>query len=508
MAGPRTGAPVAALAAVMVLTLLGALDQTLLTAALAVIARDLGQPHLVPAVLTAFLAATTSTMLLSGALGDRHGRRPVLLGAIAAFVTGAAVCAFAPSLPVLIGGRFLQGLGAGALIVGAQAALGDVLGPRERGRYLGLLGAVYALAAIGGPVLGGLAVDHLTWRAVFAVHLPLGALASALVLRGLPRAPGHPDRPFDVAGSASFAVLSLSVVLCGAALGRTGGLPPWTAPAAAALAAAAAIGWWVSARRAPAPVLPARLLTGRGTGVPALVSLLTGAALFGTVAFLPAAVQVVHGIPATTAGLTVTAAMAGMIVTSTLAGRRITRTGRYRAIPVAGAAGCAASLGALAVLGPGAPLPPLVAVLFLLGGGAGMVVQVMVLVAQNAAGPDELGSVTGTVTCLRQIGATLGVAVVGALLTGRGGSLLDPGTAGHALQVGSAVLAVAAGTAALLCLAVPAVPLRTRPGGTATGPVGATRSGPAAPAPPGHPHVRRPGRTRTAPVPPDGRTTR
>ncbi|MEU6700622.1 hypothetical protein [Pseudonocardia sp. NPDC046786] len=384
MAGARTGPPVAALAAVMVLALLGALDQTLLTAALAVIARDLGQPHLVPAVLTAFLAATTSTMLLSGALGDRHGR------------------------------RFLQGLGAGALIVGAQAAL--------------------------------------------------------VVLRGLPRAPGPRatrNRPFDVTGSASFAVLSLSVVLCGAALGRTGGLPPWTAPAAAALAAASAIGWWVSTRRAPAPILPARLLTGRGTGVPALVSLLTGAALFGT-----------------------------------LAGRRMTRTGRYRAIPVAGAAGCAAALGTLAALGPGAPLPPLVAVLFLLGGGAGMVVQVMVLVAQNATGPDELGSVTGTVTCLRQIGATLGVAVVGTLLTGRGRVVARSGNRG-ARPAGGQRRAGRGGRDRRPGRAGRPAPHPARRDGHRP------RSGdPATLAPPGHPHVRRLGRTRTAPVPPDGRTTR
>ncbi|BBG00515.1 MULTISPECIES: MFS transporter [Pseudonocardia] len=525
MGGPRTGAPVAALAAVMVLTLLGALDQTLLTAALAVIARDLGQPHLVSAVLTAFLAATTSTMLLSGALGDRHGRRPVLLGAITVFVTGAAVCAFAPSLPVLIGGRFLQGLGAGALVVGAQAALGDVLSPRERGRYLGLLGAVYALAAVGGPVLGGLAVDHLTWRAVFAVHLPLGVLAAVLVVRGLPRGGTRTDRPFDVAGSVALAVLSLSVVLGGTALGRPGELPSWLGPATAAAGAAAVLGWWVSARRAPAPVLPIRLLTGRATGIPALVSLLTGAALFGTIAFLPAAVQIVHGISATSAGSTVTAAMAGMIITSTLSGRRITRTGRYRAIPVVGGTACAAALGALAVLGPGAPLPLLLAVLFLLGAGAGMVVQVMVLVAQNAAGPDELGSVTGTVTCLRQIGATLGVVIIGALLTGRGGSLLDPATAGHAVQAGTAVLAVAAGIAALSCLAVPAVPLRTRPAGTAArrdsagaarhGLAGVTRPGhaPAPPGtagatPPGPTGEAHPGHAGAAPTSPDGRTPR
>jgi EmrB/QacA subfamily drug resistance transporter len=405
----------------MLVMLLGALDQTAMAPALPAVAADLGRFDLMPAVITAYLAAATVVMPLHGKLGDRFGRRPVLLVAIVIFVLGAFLCATATSMPELIVWRIVQGAGGGGLMIGAQAVLGEVVSPRERGRYLGLLGSVYVVAAVGGPLLGGLAVDHLTWRWIFALYPPLGLVALVVVARTL-RLPTPRERPpFDVLGA-----LLLSLTVTGVVLLSSG--PGGLTPVVAAATVLAAAGWLVTARRAADPVLPLRLFRTRSIAIPTAVSVLIGFALFGTISYLPAFLQVARGASATQAGLVVTALMAGVLVTTTVSGRIITRTGRYKAFPIAGTATAALGLALLGTVGSTTPVPLVLAALLLVGLGVGMVMQVMVLVAQNGAEHRDLGAATSAVTFLRQIGASTGVAAIGTLITSRFAAALPPGT--------------------------------------------------------------------------------
>jgi EmrB/QacA subfamily drug resistance transporter len=462
----------------MLVMLLGALDQTAMAPALPAVAADLGRFDLMPAVLTTYLAAATIAMPLHGKLGDRFGRKPVLQVAIGIFVLGAVLCATAVSMPELVLWRIVQGAGGGGLMIGAQAVLGEVVSPRERGRYMGLLGAVFVVAAVAGPLLGGLAVDHLSWRWIFALYPPLGGIALIVVIRTL-HLPAPPERPpLDVAGA-----LLLSLAVAGVVLLSSAGLPAWSTPVAAAGTVLAGAGWLISARRAADPVLPLRLFRTRPIAIATAISVVVGFALFGTISYLPAFLQVARGVSATQAGLVVTALMAGVIITTTVSGRVITRTGRYKAFPIAGTAVAALGLALLGTVGPATPLPLVLTALLLIGLGIGMVMQVMVLVAQNGAEHRDLGAATSAVTFLRQIGATTGVAVIGGLITSRFAAALPAGTdpdvvmtldpqllaqlpAGVRDAFGAAVLPVFGfvapllGLAFVLAVALPALPLR------------------------------------------------
>jgi len=401
----------------MLVMLLGALDQTIMAPALTAVAGDLGGLDQIPAVVTAYLAAATVVMPAYGKLGDRFGRPRVLLVAIVAFMAGAVLCAMAQSMTVLVIARIIQGSGGGGLMIGAQAVLGEVVSPRERGRYLGLLSGVYILAAVGGPLLGGLVVDHLSWRWIFVGYLPLGLLALIMVRRTL-RLPAPEARPpIDYAGAILLAIAVLSVVLLASITGRVGQTPEWVVPALIILAVAATGGWLATARRAADPMLPLRLFRDRSFAIATAVSFLIGFALFGTVSYLPSYLQIATGASSTRAGLVITCLMTGVIITLIISGQLISRTGRYRIFPIMGTALAAGGLALLGTVGPATPTPALIAFLLLIGLGVGLTMQVMMLVAQNGAPRSDLGTATSTVTFLRQIGASAGVAVVGALIT-------------------------------------------------------------------------------------------
>lgn len=421
--------------------LLAALDQTIMAPALPAIARDLAGLGQMPAVVTAYLVTATVVMPLYGKLGDALGRKPVVLGAIGVFVAGAVLCAFATTMTQLIVFRVIQGVGGGGLMICAQAIIGELVSPRERGRYLGLIGATYVVAIVGGPLLGGLFIDRLSWRWIFSIYPPLGLIAFAVlaVTLRLPR-PAQRAR-IDYAGAASLAVAVVGVVL----LGQTGHLG-WLAVALAGGAA-----WLLTAARAADPVLPLRLFRDRGFAIPVAISFLIGFALFGTLTYLPAYLQLTEGASATQGGLVVTALMAGVLITTVASGRLITRTGRYRPYPIAGTALAACGLTALAVL----DAEPLVlgAAMLVIGLGVGLVMQVMVLITQNSADRDDLGVATASVTFLRQIGASAGVAVAGAVVTA--------GDLAQAMPIVFAIMAPLLVAAFLLALFIPARPLRT-----------------------------------------------
>jgi EmrB/QacA subfamily drug resistance transporter len=403
----------------MLVMLLGALDQTIMAPALPAVATDLGGLNQIPAVVTAYLAAATVVMPVYGKLGDRFGRPRVLLVAIGIFMAGALVCGIAQSIAVLVMARIIQGAGGGGLMIGAQAVLGEVVSPRERGRYLGLLSGVYILAAVGGPLLGGLVVDHLSWRWIFAGYLPLGLLALIMVRRTLRLPVPQARPPIDYAGAILLAIAVLAVVLLASITGRAGQVPVWVVPALIIAAIAATATWLLTTRRAVDPILPLRLFRDRSFAIPAAISFLIGFALFGTVSYLPSYLQIATGSSSTRAGLVVTCLMTGVIITLIISGQLISRSGHYRIFPIMGTALATAGLALLGTVDPATPTPVMLAFLLLIGFGVGMTMQVMMLVAQNSAPRADLGTATSTVTFLRQIGASTGVAVVGALITVR-----------------------------------------------------------------------------------------
>src|SRR5690606_19642004 len=270
----------------------------------------------------------TVVMPVYGKLGDRFGRKPLMQLAIVIFVAGAVLCAVAETMPQFIAFRAVQGAGGGGLMIGAQAIIGEVVSPRERGRYLGLIGAAYVVAAVGGPLAGGFLIDSAGWRWIFAIYPPLGLLAFAVLTATLKLPRPVSRAPVDVAGAVTLGLAVVGVVM----LGQT------RHPAFLGLTVLAAGAWLVTARRAADPILPLRLFRDRAFAIPVAVSLLIGFALFGTVSYIPAYLQIAHGASATSAGLLVTALMAGVLTTTITSGRLITKTGRYKGYPVAGTA--------------------------------------------------------------------------------------------------------------------------------------------------------------------------
>lgn len=450
---------VVVLVGLMLCMLLGALDQTIMTPALPAVAGDLGGLDQMPAVITAYLVAATVVMPVYGKLGDRFGRKPLMQLAIVIFVAGAVLCAVAETMPQFIAFRAVQGAGGGGLMIGAQAIIGEVVSPRERGRYLGLIGAAYVVAAVGGPLAGGFLIDSAGWRWIFAIYPPLGLLAFAVLTATLKLPRPVSRAPVDVAGAVTLGLAVVGVVM----LGQT------RHPAFLGLTVVAAGAWLVTARRAADPILPLRLFRDRAFAIPVAVSLLIGFALFGTVSYIPAYLQIAHGASATSAGLLVTALMAGVLTTTITSGRLITKTGRYKGYPVAGTALAGIGLAVLPLAA--ADAGALAGVLALIGLGVGLAMQVMVLAAQNAVAYADLGTATSSVTFLRQIGASAGVALVGALITWRfaggvpaAGEPLDEAARAAFAEAVPPVFAAMApllGVAFLLALALPARPLRT-----------------------------------------------
>lgn len=486
MTAERRRSVALALPGLLLVMLLAPLDQTSVIPALPEITGELGGLDQIPAVITAYLVAATAVLPVYGRLGDRFGRKPLLLIALALFVLGALLCTLATSFPMFVAARVLQGAGGGGLMIGGQATLAEIISPRERGRYLGLIGAVAVLPAVGGPLLGGVLVDLFSWRWIFAVHLPLGAIAFAVLVLTL-RLPRPTSRkPVDLLGAAALAATVVGAVLLADLLTGDGGRPGWAAPVLAGATLATLLLWLVSARFARDPVLPARLLRRRGFVVPVLLSFTVGFALFGTLTYVPAFAQMGLGTTATQAGFLVTALMAGALTAMTVSGRLITRSGRYWWSPVTGTALLALGALLLGLVGASGGVPGLVAVLFLIGLGVGMVMQVVMLAAQNATDPADLGAVTSSVLFLRQVGASVGVALMGALVTRSfverlPSGVADPGSLtpeaitalpshtrelvetafGAAVPSATLALAPLLGVAFLLALALPALPLRT-----------------------------------------------
>jgi EmrB/QacA subfamily drug resistance transporter len=397
--------------------LLAALDQTIVSTALPRIVGDLHGLSHIAWVTTAYLLASTVTTPLWGKLGDLFGRKYLFQAAIVIFLVGSALCGIVDSMLQLIMFRGLQGLGAGGLMVLAQASIADIVPPRQRGRYQGYFGAVFGAASVIGPLLGGFLTDQLSWRWIFYVNVPVGIVALVVTTTVLPNTIAKAKPAIDYLG---FAVLA-AAISCLVLLTTWGGAQyAWGSPVILALIVATVVllcGFVMLERRAAEPVIPLTLFRNRTFDVASAVSFIVGLSMFGAIIYLPLFLQLVSGASATNSGLLMLPLMAGLLVASMVSGQVISRTGRYKAFPVTGTA--VAAIGMLLLSTMSATTPRLVASAWMvvLGIGLGLVMQVMVLVTQNSVDRSDLGVATATVSFFRSVGGSVGVAVFGALFT-------------------------------------------------------------------------------------------
>jgi EmrB/QacA subfamily drug resistance transporter len=420
-AGPRAGTNRLALvfAGLMMVLLLAALDSTIVATALPTIVGDLGGLNRIAWVTSAFLLAQTAVTPLYGKLGDQLGRKRVLQSAVLIFLAGSALCGLSQTMTELIAFRAVQGLGAGGLIVLVQASVGDVVPPRERGRYQGLFGAVFGFAAVAGPLLGGVIVDNLSWQWIFYVNLPIGAISLVVLSATLPDVKARSRPVIDYLGAGVLAS-ALSAIVLVASLGGT--TWPWGSAQTilVAVAGVALLGVFVVVeRRAREPVLPLSLLRDEVFRVATLLSLIVGFALFGTITFLPLFFQTVFHASPTAAGLRLIPLMGGLVFASVTSGRRIATTGRYRRFPIIGTVLLTIGLWLLSRIGLGTSSLAIDGALLVVGLGLGSTMQVLVLAVQNAVGYEVLGAATSGVTLARGVGGSLGAAVFGTIFTTR-----------------------------------------------------------------------------------------
>ncbi|HEX4691197.1 MAG TPA: MDR family MFS transporter [Solirubrobacteraceae bacterium] len=411
--------------ALMLGMFLAALDQTIVSTALPTIVGELGGLNHLSWVVTSYLVATTASTPLYGKLGDLYGRKRLFALAIVIFLVGSALSGASESLEELIAFRALQGIGAGGLMVGAQAIIADIVPPRERGRYMGLIGSVFAVASVAGPLLGGFFVDSLSWRWVFYVNLPIGAVALAVVTLRLHLPRSRTEHRIDWLGAA----LLTAAVVCLVLLTTWGGAQyAWGSATIIGLGLVTVVlaaAFVVTERHAAEPLMPPRLFASRGFTVAVALGFLVGIAMFGALTFLPLYLQVVRGASPTGSGLLLVPLMVGLLTASIFSGRQISRTGRYRWFPIAGSATLAVGMLLLTTLGVATPYAATALFMVVIGTGIGLFMQVVVLVAQNDAPPDMIGAATSSATFFRSIGGSVGVAIFGAVFSSRLASGLE-----------------------------------------------------------------------------------
>jgi EmrB/QacA subfamily drug resistance transporter len=406
-------------AALLLVLFIASLDQTIVSTALPTIVGDLGGLQHLSWVVTAYLLASTVVGPLYGKLGDLYGRKRVLQVALVIFLIGSALCGLAQTMPQLIAFRALQGLGGGGLIVVTMAVVGDLVAPRDRGRYQGLFGGVFGVSVVAGPLLGGFFVDNLSWRWIFYINLPLGAVALAVIATAFKTRQVTQRHRIDWLGTVVLAA-GLSGVILYTSLGGTS--YPWGSPAMLAAlvggVALLALFPFIEAR-AEEPILPPELFRNMTFRTTSAIGFVVGFALFGSVTFIPLYLQIVKGHSATDSGLLMTPMMLGVLVTSTASGFLISRYGRYRAFPIAGTAIAAVGLYLLSTLEVTTSTRVAAGYMLLVGLGLGLVMQVLVLAAQNAVDYRLLGVATSGATLFRQVGGSIGVSVFGAIFTNR-----------------------------------------------------------------------------------------
>lgn len=399
---------------------LAALDQSIVGTALPRIVSDLGGLNHLSWVVTAYLLTSTASTPLWGKVSDLYGRRPMFQAAICVFMAGSVIAALTPNMAVLIVGRAVQGLGAGGLIALALSIIGDVVPPRERGRYQGYFGAVFGTSSVAGPLLGGWFTDGPGWRWIFWINVPVGLAALVVTSRALRRAPSiRRDHKIDYLGAALI-VAAVSCILLYTAW--AGGEYGWGDPFSLGLLAAGVlltVAFVFSELRAEEPIIPLRLFRNRVYTPTVIFTMLMGLAMFGGIIYLPVYFQVVQGMTPTESGLALLPMVAGIFTTSIGAGQVMTRTGRYKAFPILGAAVTALGILLLSRLDMDTPYWQVALYVYTLGFGLGFTMQIVVTAVQNAVDRSDMGSATSSVTFFRSMGGAFGTAIFGAVLTGR-----------------------------------------------------------------------------------------
>jgi EmrB/QacA subfamily drug resistance transporter len=396
---------------------LAALDQTIVSTALPTIVGDFHHSNLLSWVITAYLLASTASTPIWGKAGDLYGRKRLFQLAIVVFLVASALCGLSRNIFELIAFRGLQGVGGGGLLSLAFAIIGDVIPPRERGRYQGYFGAVFGISSVVGPLAGGFAVDHLTWRYIFYVNLPLG-IAALMVTNRVLRLPVRKREVNIDWWGAILLVAGVSCILLAVQLG--GSTYPWKSWqiiglfVLGALVLAGFALWEAVARE---PILPLGLFRLRIFTVSNIISFVSGVAMFGALAFLPQYLQLVHGVSATESGLLLLPLLVGLLAMSISSGIYISRTGRYRWFPLAGTSIVTVGLALLSRLGAHTPLTIVGLDILVFGIGLGLFMQVLTLVVQNAVPMKVLGVATSSVTFFRSMGGAIGASALGAVLT-------------------------------------------------------------------------------------------
>ncbi len=403
--------------ALMMTMLLAALDQTIVSTALPTITSDLGGLNELSWVVTAYLLAATASTPIWGKLSDLYGRKLMLQSAVAIFVVASALAGLSQSMAQLIGTRALQGIGGGGLMVLVMAVIADIVSPRERGKYMGLFGAVFGVASVIGPLLGGLFTEHLSWRWVFYVNIPLG-VAAFLVLGAVLHLPVHKQKlSIDWLGAALMVAGTVMLLLVAVWGGQK---YPWGSAqiiglAVGGIVAVAAFIW--QELRHPEPLVPLSMFRLSVLRVASAMGFVIGFAMFGSIVYLSIYMQVVRGASPTSAGLQLLPLMLGLLITSVVSGRLITRTGRYKIFPILGSGTATIGLFMLSRCGVETDLWFVWLSAFVLGVGLGGVMQVLVIAVQNSVEHKQLGAATSTSTFFRSIGGSFGTAVFGAVWT-------------------------------------------------------------------------------------------
>jgi EmrB/QacA subfamily drug resistance transporter len=416
--------------------LLAALDQTIVSTALPTIVSELGGLDHLSWVVTAYMLAATAATPLWGKLGDQYGRKKLFQAAVVIFLIGSALCGTAQNMPQLIGFRALQGLGGGGLMVLSMAIVGDIVTPRERGKYQGLFGAVFGVTSVLGPLLGGFFTEHLSWRWVFYINLPIGVLALLVIAAALHIPVRRTKHTIDYPGTFLIASVATCLVLVASLGGTTWAWGSAQIIGLVVLAVVLLVAFVAAERRAAEPVLPLKLFRMRTFTLVAVISFVIGFAMFGAMTYLPTFLQVVHGITPTMSGVHMLPMVFGLLITSTGSGQIVSRTGRWKVFPIAGTALTVVGLLLLHLLSENSSTWTMSLCFVVFGAGLGLVMQVLVLIVQNSVGYEDLGVATSGATFFRSIGASFGVAVFGTVFTNRLTGKLEDALSGRSLPPG------------------------------------------------------------------------
>jgi len=411
------------IAGIMLAMFLSALEQTIVAPALPTIGRVLGDVENLSFVVTAYLLAATAVTPLFGKLSDIHGRRAVLLISVAIFIIGSVACALAPSMWSLVAARALQGIGGGGILPIAQTIIADLLSPRERPLYQSYSAVMFMAASILGPVLGGLLTDYVHWSLIFWINVPMGLVALVMTDRALRKLPRH-DRPhrLDFLGAIMMVLAAMVLML---ALNWGGRRYAWSSPEIFAMIAASAVLWGLFAlrlARAPEPFIPLSMMRDRVVGAITTTAFFAIGTIIGITIYIPLYLELVLGLNASQSGLALIAFMGGATIGSVIAGRLLAVMRHYLRVPIAGLLVGMAGLALLAV-DPGAvSFTAVCVILLVVGCGVGPMYPVTTVVVQNVVLPHQLGTATGTLNFLRQLGGAIIVAVFGAIVLGAVGS--------------------------------------------------------------------------------------